>query len=102
MKEGSVYMYKQWKIDEEKSIQSYSMILSLIDVLHEKSGKIDPDYEKRDIGKMSAMEKDTMKKLEKILGNEVRLEAALKFQARYYEDYVMNVLPAAASSVGNQ
>jgi pSer/pThr/pTyr-binding forkhead associated (FHA) protein len=102
MKEGSVYLYKQWKIDEEKSIQSYSMILSLIDVLHEKSGKIDPDYEKRDIAKMSAMEKETMKKLEKILGNEVRLEAAMKFQTRYYEDYVMNVIPAAATSVGNQ
>lgn len=103
MKEGSVYMYKQWKIDEEKSIQSYSMILSLIDVLHEKSGMIDPDYEKRDIAKMSAMEKETMKKLEKILGNEVRLEAVIKFQTRYYEDYVMNVLPAnTATSVGNQ
>lgn len=98
MKEGSVYLYKQWKIDEEKSIQSYSMILSLIDVLHEKSGKIDPDFEKRDIAKMSAMEKETMKKLEKILGNEVRLEAAMKFQTRYYEDYVMNVLPAAAAT----
>ncbi|MEA9358242.1 FHA domain-containing protein [Bacteriovorax sp. PP10] len=98
MKEGSVYLYKQWKIDEEKSIQSYSMILSLIDVLHEKSGKIDPDFEKRDIGKMSAMEKETMKKLEKILGNEVRLEAAMKFQTRYYEDYVMNVVPAAAAT----
>jgi pSer/pThr/pTyr-binding forkhead associated (FHA) protein len=92
MKEGSVYMYKQWNIDEEKSIQSYSMILSLIDVLHEKSEKIDPDYEKRDISKMSVIEKDTMKKLEKILGNEVRLEAALKFQNRYYDDYVMNVI----------
>lgn len=87
MKEGSVYMYKQWKIDEEKSIQAYSMILSLIDVLREKSLKIDPDYEKRDIDKMMALEKETMKKLEKILGNEVRIEAALKFQNRYYETY---------------
>jgi len=90
MKEGSVYMYKQWKIDEEKSIQSYAMILSLIDALHEKSEKIDPDYEKHDIKKMADMEKETMKKLESILGNGVRLEAALKFQNRFYEDYVMN------------
>lgn len=100
MKEGSVYMYKQWKIDEEKSIQSYSMILSLIDVLHEKSGKIDPDYEKRDIAKMKLLEKEAMQKLVKILGNEVRLEAAMKFQTRFYEDYLMNEL--TGSSVGSQ
>ena len=91
MKEGSVYMFKQWNIIEEKSIQGYSMILSMLDNLHEKSDKIDPDYEKRDIKKMEDQEKETMKKLEIIFGNAVRLEAALKFQNRYYEDYVLNV-----------
>lgn len=99
MKEGSVYMYKQWKINEEKSIQSYSMILSLLDTLHEKSEIIDPDYEKRDIKKMSDLEKQTLKKLESILGNGVRLEAALKFQNRFYEDYVMNVNKNSTSGV---
>ena len=100
MKEGSVYMFKQWNITEEKSIQSYSMILSLLDNLRDKSDKIDPDYEKRDIKKMEDLEKETMKKLEAILGNAVRLEAALKFQNRYYDDYVNNqaaVTPSATS-----
>ncbi len=92
MKEGSVYMFKQWNITEEKSIQGFSMILSLLDTLHERSEKIDPDFEKRDIKKMEDLEKETMKKLETILGNAVRLEAAIKFQNRYYEDYVLNEL----------
>ena len=90
MKEGSVYMFKQWNIKEEKSIQSFSMILSLLDNLNDKSDKIDPDFEKRDIKKMEDLEKETMKKLESILGNAVRLEAALKFQNRFYDDYVTN------------
>ena len=90
MKEGSVYMFKQWNITEEKSIQGFSMILSLLDNLHEKAEKIDPDYEKRDIKKMEDLEKETIKKLESILGNAVRLEAAIKFQNRFYEDYVLN------------
>jgi pSer/pThr/pTyr-binding forkhead associated (FHA) protein len=88
MKKGSTYLYKQWQIDEEKSIQSYAMIFSMIDLLKEKTAKIDPDNEKKDIGKMETIEKETMKKLEKILGNEVRLEAALKFQTRFYHEYV--------------
>lgn len=88
MKKGSAYLYKQWQINEEKSIESYAIIFSLIDTLKAKTEKIDPDYEKRDIDKMVAIEKETMKKLEKILGNEVRLEAALKFQTRYYQEFV--------------
>lgn len=88
MKKGSNYLYKKWQIDEEKSIQSYAMIFSLIDTLKARTEKIDPDFEKRDIDKMIALEKETMGKLEKILGNEVRLEAALKFQTRFYQDYL--------------
>lgn len=88
MKKGSAYLYKQWQIDEEKSIQSYAMIFSMIDLLKEKTEKIDPDHEKKDIAKMVVIEKETMKKLEKILGNEVRLEAAMKFQTRFYQEYL--------------
>jgi pSer/pThr/pTyr-binding forkhead associated (FHA) protein len=88
MKKGSAYLYKQWQIDEEKAIQSYAMIFSMIDLLREKTGKIDPDNEAKDIAKMAQLEKETLKKLEKILGNEVRLDAALKFQNRYYQEYV--------------
>lgn len=88
MKKGSTYLYKKWQIDEEKSIQSYAMIFSMIDTLKARAEKIDPDYEKRDIDKMILLEKETMGKLEKILGNEVRLEAALKFQNRFYQDYL--------------
>ena len=91
MKKGSIYLYKKWQIDEEKSIQSYAIIFSMIDTLHARAQKIDPDFEKRDIDKMIALEKETMSKLEKILGNGVRLEAALKFQMRFYQDYVSGI-----------
>lgn len=87
MKKGSEYLYKQWQIDEEKSIEAYAMIFSMIDLLKDKTLKVDPDNEQKDIQKMVQIEKETLKKLEKILGNEVRLEAALKFQTRYYKEF---------------
>jgi hypothetical protein len=87
MKQGSVYLFKQWQIEEEKSIQAFSMIFSLIDTLKNRTEKIDPDFEKRDIDKMVLLEKETLKKLETILGNEVRLEAAIKFYNRFYQDF---------------
>ncbi|MDO9183607.1 MAG: hypothetical protein Q7U04_14430, partial [Bacteriovorax sp.] len=64
------------------------MIFSLIDALKERRESINPDYEKRDIAKMEALEKETMKKVEKLLGNGVRVEAALKFQTRFYQDFL--------------
>ncbi len=88
IKQGSVYLYKQWQIEEEKSIESYAIIFSLIDALKERREKINPEFEKRDIAKMEAFEVETMKKVEKLLGNGVRLEAAIKFQARYYQDFL--------------
>lgn len=88
MKKGSEYLYKQWQIDEEKSIEAYAMIFSMIDLLKDKTLKVDPDNEQKDIQKMVQIEKETLKKLEKILGNEVRLEAALKFQTRYYKEFI--------------
>jgi hypothetical protein len=102
MKKGSAYLYKQWQIDEEKSIQSYAMIFSMIDVLKEKTQKIDPDNEKKDIAKMAQLEKETMKKLEKILGNEVRLDAALKFQNRFYLEYIAQRGIASGSKEDNK
>lgn len=102
MKKGSAYLYKQWQIDEEKSIQSYAMIFSMIDVLKEKTQKVDPDNEKKDIAKMTQIEKETMKKLEKILGNEVRLDAALKFQNRFYLEYVAQRGLASGSKDDNK
>jgi pSer/pThr/pTyr-binding forkhead associated (FHA) protein len=100
MKKGSTYLYKQWQIDEEKSIQSYAMIFSMIDLLTEKAQQIDPDYEKKDIDKMVVLEKETLKKLEKILGNEVRLEAALKFQARFYQEFLTQRGVASGNDAG--
>ncbi len=87
MKKGSAYLYKQWQIEEEKSIEAYAMIFSMIDVLKAKTEKIDPDNEQKDIQKMVLIEKETLKKLEKIFGNEVRLEAAMKFQTRFYKEF---------------
>ncbi len=87
MKKGSTYLYKQWQIEEEKSIEAYAMIFSMIDVLKSKAEKIDPDNEQKDIQKMTLIEKETLKKLEKIFGNEVRLEAAMKFQTRFYKEF---------------
>ncbi len=88
IKEGSVYLYKSWQIDEEKSIESYAIMFSLIDALKLRRDSVKPEFEKRDVAKMAVLEHETMKKVEILLGNGVRLEAALKFQARFYNDFV--------------
>lgn len=88
IKEGSVYLYKNWQIEEEKSIESYAIMFSMIDALKLRRESVNPEFEKRDIAKMVTLENETMKKVEKLLGNAVRVEAALKFQARFYNDFV--------------
>lgn len=88
IKEGMDYLYKNWKIPEEKSIESYSLMFSLIDTLKEKRENINPEFEKKDIAKMETLENETMKKVEALLGNGVRLEAALKFQNRFYQTFI--------------
>ena len=90
IKEGMVYLYKNWQIPEEKSIESYSLMFSMIDTLKEKRENINPEFEKKDIAKMEALEQETMKKVENLFGNAVRLEAALKFQTRFYKTFTEN------------
>lgn len=88
IKEGSLYLYKNWQIEEEKSIESYAIIFSMIDALKIRRESINPSFEKRDIAKMKTLETETMKKVERLMGNSVRLEAALKFQARFYNEFI--------------
>lgn len=88
-KAASAYLLKTWRVDEDISIQVLSMSSALIKELHEKRQAIHPDYVKEGIGKMRALEKESLLRMKTALGSEVRLESYRRFERKFFETEVL-------------
>lgn len=85
-KAAAQYLLKTWRVDEDKSIQVVSASNALVKELEERKGKIHPDFVKSGLDKMRAFEKETLKRIQGILGSEVRLDSYRRFERNFYKE----------------
>lgn len=88
-KATSSYLLKTWRVDEDKSIQVLSMASALVKELSERKQGIHPDFVKEGVGKMRALETDSMNRMKDVLGSEVRVESFRRFERKFYEQEVL-------------
>lgn len=97
LKASTAYLLKQWRIEEEKTIEVLSMTNTLVTTIEEKKLAIHPDYINDGLKKINELEAETLTRLKDTLGGEVRLEAYRRFEKRFYEQYFEGQ-PGLASS----
>lgn len=78
--ETSIYMFKTWRVDEEKTLQLIAISTSLIKELSENKNSIHPDFIKEGLQKMSDVEANALSRMKELLGTEVRVNSFLKFE----------------------
>jgi pSer/pThr/pTyr-binding forkhead associated (FHA) protein len=79
----SLYLYKTFQLDEDKSLKAIARIDAMIKTLEERKASIHPDFVKQDIEKLREIEKTTMAEVATDLGSQVRLEAFKKFERQF-------------------
>jgi hypothetical protein len=82
----SQYMYKTWRVEEEKSIQVLATSRALVKELQERRGQIHPDFVKEGIQKMREIETASLDRMKSILGTEVRVDSYRRFERNFYKD----------------
>lgn len=85
-KSVSQYMYKTWRVEEEKSIQVLATSRALVKELQERRGQIHPDFVKEGIQKMRDLELEGLERMKTILGTEVRVDSYRRFERNFYKD----------------
>lgn len=86
-KAATKYLLKTWRLDEDGSAKALSMSAALVKDLADRKEKIHPDFVKKGITQMRAVEKETLARLKSELGGEVRLESFKKFEKKFFEKY---------------
>ncbi|MBX3033305.1 MAG: FHA domain-containing protein [Bdellovibrionaceae bacterium] len=86
-KAASAYLFKTWRLDEDRSLQALSAASALVRALAERKEKIHPDFVKEGIAKMQEQERETIERLREILGTQVRLESFKKFEAQFFTSH---------------
>lgn len=82
-KEASAYLLKTWRVEENKAIEVISISVSLVRELQDRREKIHPDYVQKGIQKMRELESETLMRLKKVLGSEVRVQSYKKFETEF-------------------
>lgn len=85
------YLYTKWRVQEETSIEVLAMAKTLVATLEERRKEIHPDFVKQNIEKMDELEQETLKKMEALLGTEVKLQAFKKFEKKFFDDAIVNI-----------
>ncbi len=94
LKAATIYLLKQWRIEEDKSVEALSAVTTLVKVLDEKKKAIHPDFVKEGLKKMEDAETEAIAHVNETLGTEVRYEAFRKFEKKFYLNFRQERLPA--------
>jgi pSer/pThr/pTyr-binding forkhead associated (FHA) protein len=86
VKVATQYMYKQWKVDEEKTVEAISMLRTLVQVLESQRQKIHPDFVQQGRKKMDEHEEQTIQKVREVLGTAVKFEAYRRLEMKFISD----------------
>ncbi|KYG61620.1 hypothetical protein AZI86_18120 [Bdellovibrio bacteriovorus] len=85
-KSVSQYMYKTWRVEEEKSIQVLAASKAIVKELQDRRGQIHPDFVKEGIQKMRDLELESLERMKTILGTEVRVDSYRRFERNFYKE----------------
>ena len=83
----SAYMFKTWRLEEDKTIQLIAVVTSLVKELAEKKQTLRTDLLKKELQKMQDLEAQTVRKLVEISGSQVRFESFKKREREIYKAY---------------
>ncbi len=94
------YNLRQWRIEEERSIQVLAMVQTLVESLIEAKAAIHPDFVELGLEKMEKMETEVVERMVETLGSEVRFEAYKRFERKFFETSMVEVrMPAAGDDL---
>nr|HMN67592.1 hypothetical protein [Bdellovibrionales bacterium] len=82
------FMFKTFRVEEDKIIQVMAMSSTLVRNLQEKRAGIHPDFVNSSIDKMRDLEAETVKRMQPVLGSSVRVDAYRRFERKFYETFV--------------
>ena len=94
VKASSDYLYRQWRIEEEKTIEVLAVAKALVMTLDKRRKEIHPDFVKENIEKMRQTENESTARMKELLGTNVKFEAFKKFENRFFAGEVAKRLPA--------
>ncbi len=98
LRAATSYLLKQWRIEEEKTIEILGSVNSLIKTLDEKRQSIHPDYIEDGLAKMNELEMKSASHLKDMLGSEVKYQAFRRYEKRFYIKENTGRVPANESS----
>ena len=81
------YMFKTWRLDEDKVIELLGMSAALVKNLDEKKNAIHPDFVAKGLEKMKTLESEETARMRDLLGTEVRLQSYRKFENNFFQEY---------------
>lgn len=82
----SQYMYKTWRVEEEKTIQVLAASRALVKELQDRKAQVHPDFVKEGLQKMRDMELASLSRMKEILGTEVRVDSYRRFERNFYKE----------------
>lgn len=95
-KDLSAYMFKTWRLEEDKTIQIIATANSLVRELVSKKESIHPDFVAKGVEKMHELESEATKRMIALAGSEVRLESFRKRERELFKAYRQNRTTASA------
>ncbi len=98
LKSSSSYLLRQWRIEENKTIEILSAVNSLIKTLEEKKQNIHPDFIDDGIAKMNELEAVSSERLKEMLGSEVKYQAFRRYEKRFYLKEYQGRAPATSEA----
>ncbi len=83
----SAYMFKTWRLEEDKTIQVTALARILVKELADKKETLRTDTLKKEVKKMQELEADSIRKMVEISGAQVRFESFKKKKRELYKAY---------------
>jgi hypothetical protein len=92
------YFFKNWRVDEQKTIAVLSAAKTLVLALEEKRRNINPDFVTEGIQKMHELENESVSEMKAILGTDIKFSAFKKLEKKFFTAEFARRSPAETSS----
>lgn len=86
----SSYMFENWRVPEEKTIEAVAIAKSLVDALEKTAVSLDQEFANQGIEKMRVTEEEAIKRISDALGTQVKYEAFKRKEKEFFEPYIVN------------
>jgi pSer/pThr/pTyr-binding forkhead associated (FHA) protein len=94
VREAKDYFFKNWRVDEQKTIELLAAAKTLVKTLDEKRQNIHPDFVTENLQKMRELEDESVLKMKEIIGTDVKFSAFKKIEKKFYTNEITRRAPA--------